>query len=124
MKSKAPFIWTLIGVIIGFFGSLMGIYQYFMFKSMDQGFFGSFLNATGANFTWNLISSIIGLILSVVLIFYVVKLAKNPAKTDCIVTTVLGGLGVFLGMGLGGVLVVVGGVVGIVKSNKPELASQ
>ena len=128
MKSKAPFVWTLIGVIFGFFGSLMGIGQYFMFKSMDQGFFSGFFNAAGVNFgavmMWNLISSIIGLILSLALIFYVVKLARNPTKTDCIVTTVLGGLGVFLGMGLGGILVVIGGIIGIVKSNKPELASQ
>ena len=128
MKSKAPFVWVLIGVIFGFFSSLTGIGRYFMFKSANQGIFTGFFNAVGINFEavliWTLISSIIGLVLSIALIFYVIKLARNPTKTDCIVSTVLGGLGIFLGMGMGGVLVLIGGIVGIVKSNKPELASQ
>jgi hypothetical protein len=37
---------------------------------------------------------------------------------DCIITTILGGLGIFLGMGLGGILVLIGGIMGIVRSNK------
>jgi hypothetical protein len=72
----------------------------------------------GAVMSWTLISSIIGFILSIVLIFYVVKISKTPTKTDFIVTTVLGGLGMFLGMGLGGILVLIGGIVGIAKFNK------
>lgn len=122
MKSKAPFVLVLIGVIYGFFMSLLGIVQYFIFTSVDQGFFSGFSEVFGVDFEvillWGLISSIIGLILSLALIFYVVKLASNPAKTDCIVTTALGGLGIFLGMGLGGILVLIGGIIGIVKSNK------
>jgi hypothetical protein len=128
MKSKAPFVWALIGVIFGFFESLMRIGQYFMAKSLNQRLSGNLFNFAGLDLgvimIWSLILSIIGLILSIALIFYVVKLAKNPTKKDYIVTTVLGGLGLFLGMGLGGILVLVGGIIGIVKSNKPELASQ
>ncbi|NMB67006.1 hypothetical protein GYA25_03030 [Candidatus Woesearchaeota archaeon] len=127
MKSKTPFIWALIGLIVGFFTSLNGIVQYLMFKSSNQGFFNEISNSLKINFeaimTWKLISSILGLVLSVLLIFYVIKLSKTPTKKEYIVTTVLGGLGTFLGIGLGGILVLVGGIMGIVNLNKQESVS-
>jgi len=124
MQSKTSFILVLIGVIIGFISSL-GVFflNFFVLKSFSQ----SPLNVGYVNYDalmkWNLIASIIGFCLSIILIFYVLKLARYPTKIDFIVTTVLGGLGFFLGMGLGGILVVIGGIGGIVKSNEPELIS-
>ena len=129
MESKTPYIFVLIGVILGFLGSMSGFGQYFIFKSVNQGqggffseFFSGFFNQVGVNFgnilIWILISSIVGLILSIILIFYAIKFSKGPTEMDCIITTILGGLGIFLGMGLGGILVLIGGIMGIVRSNK------
>ncbi len=121
MKTKAPFIFALVGVILGFVFSLIGFLQYFLFRNYYQGFFSEFFNASGMDFsailTWMLISSIIGMILSLILIFYVVRLSREPDKKDCIVTLVLGSLGIFLGMGFGGILVVVGGITGIIHAS-------
>ena len=122
MKSKTPFVWTLIGVIFGVLGSLSGIMKYFVVQSTDQGFSDIF-NAFGVNIEKlmmiQLIMSIVGLLLSLALIYYVIKLAKNPTRKDYIVTTVLGGLGMFIGMGFGGILVLIGGIIGILNTNKP-----
>lgn len=131
MKSKAPFVLALIGLIVGGLFSLFGIFHYFIFKSLSQQEFFKELfdvfSAMGINFEvmllWSLISSIIGLIISLALIFFVVKIAKNPNKRDFIIMTVLGGLGIFLGMGLGGILVGIGGIIGIVKSSKSDIDS-
>ncbi len=119
MKSKTPYILTLIGVILGFITSFITILQYFFFKSFGQDFVNSFFN--GIEFNINiilnfiLISSILGLLFSVILTFYVVRLSKNPTKKDFIVTIVLGSLGALIGMGIGGILVLIGGIIGIVK---------
>ena len=120
MKSKAAFVLVLIGVILGFIGSLWGIGSYFLYKNIDNA---GLLQMIGVSGVFNnllilsLIGSVIGVILSIILIFYLVKISKGPSKTDFIVITVLGALGIFLGMGLGGILVLIGGIVGIVKSN-------
>tara|TARA_Y100000310_G_scaffold151207_1_gene150741 strand:- start:1336 stop:1740 length:405 start_codon:yes stop_codon:yes gene_type:complete len=126
MKSKAPFILILIGIIIGFLASLIGIVQYFMFKSIEtnQGAISEFFGGAGVNLGtmmgWALISSIIGLVLSIVLIFYLIKIKRNPTKGAFIVILILGIIGIPLGMGLGGILVLIGGIVGIVKVGQPE----
>ena len=102
MEYKAPFVWVLLGVIFGSFISVIRISMVLMFKSIDQGFFSGFFGSFGINFgnvmNWMLMYSIIGLVLSIVLIFYVVKIARTPTKTDFIVTTILGFIGIFLGI--------------------------
>ena len=120
-KLKTPFIWALIGVIIGVLSSLSTIGNYFLYKTLEgKEYFGQFLSQFGANFDsliiWSLISGIIGLVISVALIFYLVKITKKPAKNDYIVVTVLGALGGFIGMGFGGFLVLIGGIIGITRS--------
>jgi len=120
MKSKAPFVWILIGVIFGFLESLFGVYKIFVFTSVNQGFFSGFFSTVGVNFAtllkWNLIYSSLGLIVVTALIFYTVKIAKTPTMKNFITTTVLGGLGMFLGITLGGILVLIGSIIGIIKS--------
>ncbi|MFP4403511.1 MAG: hypothetical protein ACLFPJ_04125 [Candidatus Woesearchaeota archaeon] len=120
MKSKIPFILTLIGIILGFFGSIFGIIHYLLFKTINQEF-DNFFSSFGFNFElllkFNLITSIIGIIICFILIFYIKKLKKNPTKTDYIIITFLGGFGIILGMGIGGILILIGGIIGIIKNN-------
>ncbi|MBU0760576.1 MAG: hypothetical protein KJ600_06425 [Nanoarchaeota archaeon] len=117
MKSKAPFVLVLIGVILGLLLSLMRIVSYFVLKRIDWSVSDSLQMFEGL-MLWHLILSITGIILSLVLIFYVVRIGKKLTRKDSIVVTVLGGLGIFLGLGIGGVLVLIGGIIGIVKSDK------
>jgi hypothetical protein len=125
---KGSFILILIGIIIGFVVSFVGIVQYFMFKSIEtnQGFISEFFGAAGVNLggmmVWALVSSIIGLVLSIVLIFYLIKIKRNPTRGAFIVILILGIIGTPLGMGLGGVLVLIGGIIGIIKVGQQEEA--
>jgi hypothetical protein len=120
MKSKIPFILVLIGDILGFLGSLYSIGTYFLFTSMEDEF-GQIYQMMGFNFKalmlLSLVAAVFGLLLSLCLIYYVVRINKTPTRTDFIVTAILGGIGVFT-MGLGGILVLVGGIVGVVKLEK------
>lgn len=124
MNQKTPYILVLIGVILGFFVSLLNIFKYFLFKSEMFGLFSDFYSLSGFDFDIllkiSLIMSFIGILFSIILIFYVVKISKNPVKKDFIIITVLGGVGALLGMGIGGILVLVGGIIGITKSNESE----
>ncbi len=120
MKSKAAFVLVLIGVILGFLGSLWGIGSYFLYKNIDDTGLLQLMGASGIFkniLILSLVGSIIGIVLSIILIFYLVKIAKEPSRMDFIIVTILGALGTFLGMGLGGILVLIGGIIGIVKAN-------
>ena len=121
MKSRAPFIWILIGLILAFLRSLKTITTYFMYKDANN-ITGTFFESVGVNFQAMLflgvITSIIGLVITLILAFFLVKIYKKPERTDFIITAILGGVGIFFGMGLGGFLVMIGGIVGIVKSKK------
>ncbi|MBR9705289.1 hypothetical protein GOV12_07790 [Candidatus Pacearchaeota archaeon] len=126
MKSKSQIILILIGVILGLLFSILGIGNYFWFKSMNQELKNEFISLIGINLElmvlWSLISSIIGLVLSIIIIFYIIRIIRNPTKIDFIVITVLGCLGLFFSMSVGGILVLIGGIIGIVKSNKSGIA--
>jgi len=125
MKSKAAFVLVLIGLILGSLGAVYGVLNYFLFQNFGSALFNVFGNEVGGELQegigkiliWSLISSIIGIILSIILIFYTVKIARDPTKGDFIITTILGGLGIFLGLGIGGILILIGGIIGIVNSN-------
>lgn len=123
MKSDTCFILILIGLILGFFISLIGIVQFFIFSSINQTFIKELYNSFGmdhqAMMIWNLISSIIGLFLSLVTIIYTIKINKKPTKTDYIAIIVIGAIGLVFGMGVGGALILIGGIVGVININKP-----
>ncbi|VVB78660.1 Uncharacterised protein [uncultured archaeon] len=123
MKSTTAFVLILVGDILGFIGSVWGVIGYFLFKSMqNSSAMGELWSSFGFDLNvlliWSLISSIVGLILSIILIFYLIRISRNPKKGDFIVSLVLGIIGIFLGMGLGGILVLIGGIVGIANSKK------
>lgn len=124
MKYKAAFVLVLIGLILGFLGALYGILNYFLFKNFAPALLNFFGNNVQVGIDkiliWSLISSIIGIILSIILLFYTVKIAGDVTKGDFIVTTILGGFGIFFGLGIGGILILIGGIIGIVNSNNTK----
>ena len=119
-QSKAPFIFCLIGVILGFLSTIGGIINYFLFKNLDSGFFSGFFGNFGFNFSgflvYSLSVSIIGFIICIALAFYIAKINQEFSKKNFIIITVLGGIGLFTGLSLGAVLILIGGIIGIVKS--------
>lgn len=119
--SKGAYITTLVGTIVGGVLSLWGIVNYFIAKSaVDNGAaFEQFAQLgvdMGSILMLGLIMSIVGLVLSIVLAFIVKGLAKKPTKKAYIWATIIGAVGLFTGMSIGGLVVVIGGIIGIVKS--------
>ena len=124
MKSKLPFVLILIGVIIGFVKSLLGIFFSSFFRAFTAGVplnlgdsgLGFITKFLGTLFLLSFIASIIGLLLSLILVYYLVKLYENPSKKYFIVALILGAVGIFLGMGLiAGILIIIGAIVGMDK---------
>lgn len=128
MKYIAPFILIIVGVVIGIFSA---IFQFFL-AIFGIGFnllarlltqesapeLGIFLEVLGFRDIFTLIAPLIGLCISLALIYYIIKFARTPTKNDAIVTIVLGSVGTFLGMTLSGIIVLAGGIVGIVQIGK------
>lgn len=120
-KLKAPFIWALIGVILGALNALSGIGQYFLFRADQRGeLVNAFINELGINvdamLLWGLIASIVGLLIIAALVPFLIKITKKPTKNDYIFITAFGALGTFFGLNLGGILILVGGILGITRS--------
>ena len=128
MKYVAPFVLILIGVIIGVISAIFQLFFAILgvgFNLLGQLFsqesskgFGSLIEALGIWDMVSLILPLIGICISLALIYYIVKFAREPSKKDGIVTIVLGSVGTFLGMTLGGIIVLVGGIVGIIQIGK------
>jgi len=124
MKNKTPFILVLIGSILGLFGSLIGIGQYFLFEYMqEKGFdMGESMPLGFMGFdtllVLILISAIVAFIISVVLIIVSLRMNKNLTRQDSILALVLGIIGFFSSMGVGGILVIIGASIGISKSRE------
>lgn len=120
MKQKAPFVLGLIGVIIGFLLSIQQIFSYFIFKNFQSGWFGNFFNVFGVDINsillLSLISAVIGLVIGVVITIYLIKIKKEPIKKNYIIFTVLSAISLFTGFGFGGLLCLIGGIIGIVKT--------
>ena len=118
MKSKISSILILVGIIIGVVQSILGILEYFIFKTglfnIDE-MFGEMFPTIGAVLLWSLISSIIGLVISLILFFYLKKIKKNPLKGDFVAVLILGLFGIFFGMGIGGIIVLTGAIVELAK---------
>jgi formate hydrogenlyase subunit 3/multisubunit Na+/H+ antiporter MnhD subunit len=120
MESKTPSIIFLVGIILGFITSISGLIEYFVLKSIGFKFFGNmeqFFQIVEFSLTWTLIASIIGIILSIICIFYLNRLKKSQSKNNYIALLVLGIIGMPLGMGIGGILVLIGGIMGITKTD-------
>jgi uncharacterized BrkB/YihY/UPF0761 family membrane protein len=117
VKSKAPFILMLIGIILGGLSSLTMIFYYFMMRNLKNNpLMGFMMEGFSGLFTYYLISGIVGIILTIVLIFYIIKIKNDPKEKDFIISSILGGIGIILGMGVGGILILIGGIIGAVKT--------
>ena len=129
MNYKTPFILVLIGVILGGITSAWKIISYFIAKAIMGSMgsiYGSF-NLFGFDYSslllLSLIRGIIGLIVTIILAFYLLRISKFPTNTDFIVTIVLGALGIVGGMGfVAGVLTLVGRIVGVMQFNKENVS--
>lgn len=120
MKSKTPSILVLVGIILGFLSSIIGLIEYFILKSVGFKLFGDFklfFQIAELSITWILIASVIGIILSIVSIFYLKKLKKSQSKSNYVALLVLGVIGMPFGMGIGGLIVLIGGIIGIVRTD-------
>lgn len=126
MKNKTPFILVLIGSVFGIFGSLIGIGQYFLFGYMKgQGIdLGESMPYSFMSFDtmliFILISAIVALIISISLIVISLRMNKNLTRKDSILALVLGIIGFFSSMGIGGILVIIGASIGISKTRESD----
>ncbi|MBM3281424.1 MAG: hypothetical protein FJY91_01580 [Candidatus Harrisonbacteria bacterium] len=123
IKTK-PFILILSGVILGLFTSLSGIGNFILSAITGKYTYlwtiQRWLDITNViKFIYSdslliPISSIIGFILCIALIFLLVEISKQFNKKIFIASTLLGFVGIILGLGLGGILVMIGGIHGLV----------
>lgn len=121
MKSKLIFIIIIIGIIIGFLFSLITLWDNAQFYISSKHI--TFNEEILPN--WNLylkigvilslISSIAGLILSIILVIYLLKIKKKPTKKNFIVISILGAVGLLTNFRLGAILVLIGGIIGIYR---------
>jgi hypothetical protein len=123
IKQKIPGVFVIIGLILTLFHSLEAFKQFLFFsqlssisKSIDNLFFQGFFDSIITNFIVSnfgiLTSSIIGLVLSILLIFYSIRIMQTPNRKDFIAVTVIGALGIFLSSAIGGVLILIAGIMG------------
>lgn len=120
--SSTPFILVLIGVILGFFGTLSGVARYIFFRSdMMNAMHNTFIPAgfdLNVLLLLGLIFTSIGLILTIISLVFLLRIKNAPAKNDFIVLIVLGSMSVIVGSFLSGVLILTGGIIGVVQLNK------
>lgn len=117
--SKVPFILILIGVILGGLAELSRVFSYFIIKYAKSEIPDAFatLGMDISIFTtWMLVSGLLGVLITIILIFYLIKIKNNPVKKSFIIITILSVAGIISGMSVGGLLILIGGIIGIVKT--------
>lgn len=119
-KPKSPLILCTIGVIIWFLSPILLVWNYFISKKIEKTLLGSFYNMFGLAemLKWMAVFSMLGLIPAIISVIYLIKISKDFNKSHFIKLTILGGIGLILSFSLGPILILIGGIMGIIKSNK------
>lgn len=123
IKKYYPHMLIMIGILPIIFHAIEVFNQYTILNTigkfatvLDKVFFQNTFNSLLTNYVTTtfgvLITAIIGILVSLVLAVYLVKVIKNPKKNDFIVIAVLGIIGILLNSVIGGILIIVGGIVG------------
>jgi hypothetical protein len=126
IKQKIPHGLIVVGTLLIFFRSLKIFEQYLFLDrlisiggTIDNLFFQSFFNSILTDWAGGILGlaviSVLGLILSGVLVFYFVRILQSPTRKDFIVITFLGVAGILISSGIGGILILVAGFLGIKK---------
>ncbi len=123
MRLVAPFVLSLIGLVLAFLSFLSTVFTFILVLFFDIVSGGDLMGSDLVYFlAFSSFMSLMGLSFLGVLLYLVIKLGGNPSKNICIATIVVGGLGILLGfllgigMFIGSVLVLIGGIIATVKS--------
>lgn len=122
INPKLPSTFILVGFILGLFSSSMRIIRYFLIRFINNSGLIEEIKISGINLpiinAWSLVLAIIFLALNICLLFIFLRIKKHPSEKDYIIVTIIGGAGLLVGAGFGGLLVLAGGILGIVKYKK------
>tara|TARA_Y100000310_G_scaffold236738_1_gene239983 strand:+ start:406 stop:789 length:384 start_codon:yes stop_codon:yes gene_type:complete len=124
-KFKTPYLLCLIGLIVGAAFLLISVIEFFIFKSLISSVLGKFftfflIQIFSMLLPLIFISTIISFILVIILLIFVIKLKKEPTRRNFIVITVISAIGIFTGLSFGAIISLIGGILGIVRSDKTE----
>ncbi len=126
MQFKIPFVLILIGFLTDLFGLLYGIWVvWILMRLQPKGynffakfFSGGILTINDLSIEHALVPVFWGLLISIILVFFVIKSAKNPTKKTYTVIIIMGILSLIT-WHIGGILEIMGSIIGINKLKNP-----